>query len=54
MDSAEWEKLKDLFNQAIDLPAEERAAFLENCDEDLRVEIINLIAAHERAGKFIA
>ncbi len=54
MDAAEWEKLKESFNQAIDLPAEERASFLESCDEDLRVQINKLVAAHEHAGGFIA
>ncbi len=54
MDAAHWEKLKDLFSQAIELPAAERASFLENCDEDLRNQIKNLIEAHEHAGEFIA
>ncbi len=54
MDAAHWEKLKDYFNQAIDLPAGERTSFLESCDEDLRNQIENLIEAHEHAGEFIA
>jgi eukaryotic-like serine/threonine-protein kinase len=49
-----WDKLKDLFNQAIDLPAGERASFLEKCDEDLRNQIKDLLEAHEQAGEFIA
>ncbi len=54
MDSAHWEKLKELFSEAIDLPAAERVKFVENCDEDLRDQIKNLIEAHEHAGGFIA
>ncbi len=54
MDAAHWEKLKDLFNRAIDLPDAERASFLENCDEDLRNQIKNLVEAHEHVGGFIA
>jgi len=54
MNSANWDKLKDSFNQAIDLPTDKRVLFLEKCDEDLRNQLKNLIEAHEQAGEFIA
>lgn len=54
MDAANWNKLKVLFNRAIDLPVAERASFLENYDENLRNRLNSLIAAHESAGEFIA
>ncbi|MCY7375126.1 MAG: hypothetical protein LH472_04050, partial [Pyrinomonadaceae bacterium] len=54
MNSANWDKLKDLFSQAIDLPVAERTSFLENCDEDVKNELKVLIEAHDNAGEFIA
>ena len=54
MNSANWEKLKDSFSQAIDLTIDERAVFLKNFDEDFGIQLRNLIAAHENAEEFIA
>jgi eukaryotic-like serine/threonine-protein kinase len=45
-----------MFEQALELPAAERATFLEkNChdDEELRREVESLIESHAKAGRFI-
>ncbi len=50
MQQHEWEKVKDVFTAALELPAAERASFLaESCgaDEALREEVDSLLAAHE-------
>ena len=54
MNSANWDKLKDSFNLAIDLPLDKRAVYLKNFDEDFGIQLKNLIEAHENAGEFIA
>ena len=49
--------LKELFAQASELPAEARAAFLEQAcggDQVLRTAVETLLAAHDRAGAFLA
>lgn len=51
-----WEQLEEIFQQALDLPDEERASFLaETCadDEDLRRRVDELIVAYRKAGDFI-
>lgn len=51
-----WDRLKDLFAAALDLPAAERAAFVaEACGEDaaLRVELAELLRAAEIDDGFI-
>ena len=53
MDSSRWSKVKEAFNAAYDLPEEERADFLNQCDEDLRPEVERLLHAGEEAGGFI-
>jgi serine/threonine protein kinase len=50
MQQPEWEKVKEVFTGALELPVAERAAFLaESCgaDEALRGEVESLLAAHE-------
>src|SRR5262245_20203446 len=45
-----WQQVKAVFGEAIELPAAERAAFLEReCagDAELRSEIESLLTAHE-------
>ena len=54
MNPAEWQKIKEIFNGAIDLPEIERAMFLENYDEDLRRRVEKLLKADESAENFIA
>jgi Tol biopolymer transport system component/tRNA A-37 threonylcarbamoyl transferase component Bud32 len=53
---ARWERIKALFDAALDRPAEERSQFLaEACAEDdaLRAEVERLLAEHDRAGEFL-
>ncbi len=50
---AAWERVKDVFLEAVELPVERRAAFLERAthgDADLRREVESLLAAHEEEG----
>jgi serine/threonine protein kinase len=53
MDSSRWSKIKEAFNAAYDLRDEERSAFLDRCDKDLRPEIEHLLRANDEAGGFI-
>ncbi len=53
MKTVDWQKLKEIFNAAIDLPEVERAAFLEKQDADLREKVLKLINADENADDFI-
>src|SRR5215203_5283114 len=51
------ERLKQLFAQAIELPPDQRATFLDaNCADDpaLRADVESLLAAQEKAGGFFA
>jgi serine/threonine protein kinase len=52
----EWDHLRDLFEEALERPAHERAAFLNertNGDDTLRRELESLLNAHEAAGRFL-
>jgi len=53
MDSARWNRIKKLFMKVFDMSAEERAAYLDKCDADLRPEIEKLLKADGEAGEFI-
>jgi serine/threonine protein kinase/tetratricopeptide (TPR) repeat protein len=53
MDPAEWKKIKDLFNTAIDLPESERDQFLERCEPGIRLEVEKLIVSDREAANFI-
>jgi serine/threonine protein kinase/tetratricopeptide (TPR) repeat protein len=51
-----WERLNQIFHAALALPAGERASYLDSAcadDPDLRIEVLELITAHERAAQFI-
>jgi Tol biopolymer transport system component/TolB-like protein/Tfp pilus assembly protein PilF/tRNA A-37 threonylcarbamoyl transferase component Bud32 len=51
-----WKKVEEIFNAAVEMPAEEREAYLsEVCvdDSDLRQEVERLLALDEEAGDFI-
>jgi len=51
-----WERLDQIFHEAIALPAAERASFLDRAcsnDSDLRAEVQGLIGAHEGMPGFI-
>src|SRR5687767_5512486 len=48
-----WREIERMFDAVLDLPMEERAAFLGSAcgtDADLRAEIDRLLDAHDRAG----
>ncbi len=52
-----WRRIDALFTEALDRPAEERAALLDAAcedDPDLRREIEDLLDAHEAAEDFLA
>jgi len=51
-----WARIKPIFYEAAEQPAEERAAFIRSrCDgdESLALEIESLLGAHDQAGAFI-
>jgi tetratricopeptide (TPR) repeat protein len=51
-----WNRVKEMFERALDRAPGERTAFVgELCGEDdsLRSEVISLLAAHEKEGSFI-
>ena len=56
MTPAQWAKVKDVFQGAVERPRETRAAYLNTaCADDagLQAEVERLLAAHEQAGSFI-
>lgn len=56
MSPTQWKKIDELLDTALDLPPERHAAFLDEAcagDEELRRELVSLLAAHEKAGSFI-
>jgi serine/threonine protein kinase/tetratricopeptide (TPR) repeat protein len=53
MDSKQWQKVKELFSATLDLPLNERGAFLENVDEAVRVEVEKLLSNFDDAEEFI-
>src|SRR5438552_18556070 len=51
-----WQKVKEIFQAALEHAPGERSAFLaEACggDKSLRKEVESLIASHEKSGEFI-
>jgi predicted ATPase len=52
MSSGRWERTKEILEQALRLPPQERQAYLGACgaDADLRRELESLIASYEEAG----
>jgi serine/threonine protein kinase len=56
LDPELWRRVNDIFHRALDLPAAQRAAFLDDAcggDARLKSEILSLLSAHERAAGFI-
>ena len=56
MNPEQWQVVRRIFHEAIDLPAVEREAFILRAadgDESLRVEVQSLLASHEAASSFI-
>ncbi len=57
MTQPDWEKVSEIFAEAVELPPDERTAFLDiHCGEDvkLRSEVESLLAADQQKGDFIA
>ena len=56
--SDQWERTKQILEEALSVPPEERSKFLDAAcghDAELRAEVESLIASHERAGsQFLA
>jgi hypothetical protein len=50
-----WERLKGIFQAALQDAPQEREAFLDRAcaDQELRSEVRKLLAAHDQAGSFI-
>jgi serine/threonine protein kinase/TolB-like protein/Tfp pilus assembly protein PilF len=51
-----WKQVEAVFEQALELPLQERAAFVQSCcdgDAELRREVQSLLDSHVRAGGFI-
>ena len=56
MDQTGWQRVSAIFDAAIELPAAEREAFARaNAGDDpiLLGQVLDLLAAHERAGDFL-
>jgi len=54
--NADWTRVNELFHQALELPRDERGAFLAQAcggDEPLRLELTSLLDAHDEANDFI-
>ena len=55
MTAPAWDRIKEVFQEALDRPAHERAAWLyEICGEDraLQMEVESLLAKHDELGSF--
>jgi eukaryotic-like serine/threonine-protein kinase len=55
--SADWDRARDLFHRALDLPAYERAVFVRReagADTAIREQVESLLAAHDRADGFLS
>jgi len=56
MNQERWEKIKEIFQRSIELPPDERSAFLDEAcagDGDLRREVENLLSNYDVADGFI-
>ena len=53
MKTDDWQKIKEIFNQAIELPETDRATLLAKYEADLREVVEKLLKAHEEANDFI-
>src|SRR5438105_1227328 len=56
MTREEWQRVKEVLHEALELPQGHRAAYLDRaCDGNLqfRAEVESLIASHQNAGEFI-
>src|SRR5258705_12605477 len=56
MKREEWQRIKELLHNALDIPRAERPAYLDktcNGNAELRREVESLLASHDEAGTFI-
>jgi hypothetical protein len=56
MTAERWQRMEELFTQALERPASERAAFLAGAlegDDELRLEVERLLATHGQASGFL-
>lgn len=53
MQNSDWLKIKEVFNQTLDLSSAEREIVLAEYDESVRKEVRELVNAHENAEAFI-
>jgi len=56
MDAGQWQLIRRIFHEAVDLPPGERGDFVSRAaegDEALRVEVESLLASHDHAASFI-
>jgi eukaryotic-like serine/threonine-protein kinase len=53
MQNLEWLKIKEVFNQTLDLPGNKRDIFLANYDFSVQKEVRELLISHEEAEEFI-
>jgi non-specific serine/threonine protein kinase/serine/threonine-protein kinase len=56
MNREAWQRVKDILNQALEMPEQARADFLTLAcggDAELRGEVESLLASHSQAGEFI-
>src|SRR6185436_20604037 len=56
MDPERWNRVDKLLQSALDVPVAEREIFLRNAcagDDQLEREVRSLLAAHDRADKFL-
>src|SRR5437660_12210509 len=56
MTPEKWERIKALFEGALEQPPAKRASFLARLclEEDLRAQVEKLLADHEDAGSFLS
>jgi eukaryotic-like serine/threonine-protein kinase len=56
MTTERWKQIEAVFEQALELPLDQRPAFLQSScdgDEELHREVQSLLDSHARAGSFI-
>ncbi len=53
MQNSDWLKIKEVFNQTLDLSSAEREIVLAEYDESVRKEVRELVNSHENAEAFI-
>lgn len=51
--STEWEQIERVMGVALDLPEEQRAAYLAQQPQAIREEVESLLEAHRRSGSFL-